>query len=157
MSPVQRREAVEATPRDRGTAEARPFADLLNQLFETVLDANGQPYTGKRVSAEANARGYTLSDAYISQLRAGRAKSPSYRTVEALACAFDVSVTHFLANPNIDGPRRGARRPGDDGGAHLTLSPDTARRITDLHRDLSVDTLDALIDLLHALRAEQSG
>ncbi len=158
MSPIQRPVPTAVVP------PVPAFADRLNHLFDTVRDPNGMPYTAKRISSVANAHGYTLSDAYISQLRTGKAKSPSYRTVEALARAFDVSVTHFLSNPNVDAapaapldaPDADSRKPNGSARGPMTLSPETLRHITDLHGDLSVHTIDALIELLQALRAEQS-
>lgn len=123
------------------------FAFKLGKLFEHVRDADGLPYTGKRIAERANALGYTLSDAYVSQLRSGKARTPSFRTVEAIARAFEVSVTYFLGNPAED-LARALRRQNQMTLTDTVLSEFTAAE----PGALSPETLDVLIDVLKVLR-----
>ncbi|GAB91051.1 helix-turn-helix domain-containing protein [Gordonia rhizosphera] len=124
------------------------FAQKLGYLFEHSRDENGVPYTGKKIAERANRLGYSLSDAYISQLRTGKARTPSFRTVEAIARAFDVSVTYFLANPEEDLDR--VRQQRD----YVALLATTGTFLSgaDVGR-LDPDTIDVLIDLLKVVKA----
>ncbi len=128
----------------------RTFAVSLNELFETVRDENGIPYTGKKIALKANRLGYTLSDAYISQLRTGKAKTPSFRTVEAISRAFEISVTYFLSDPDEDLKRveqqREYVRMAAETGAHLAAFR---------HEALSTPTIDVIIELLKVVKKQQ--
>ncbi|MFW0795256.1 helix-turn-helix transcriptional regulator [Gordonia sp. CPCC 205515] len=125
------------------------FAAKLGDLFTTSRDENGVPYTGKKIAERANQLGYTLSDAYISQLRTGKARTPSFRTVEAIARAFGVSVTYFLSNPDEDLDR--VRQQRDY--AHLVAETGTHLAGIDL-KALCPDTIDVIIDLLKMVKAQ---
>lgn len=125
------------------------FADKLGNLFEHSRDENGVPYTGKKIAERANALGYSLSDAYISQLRTGKARTPSFRTVEALARAFEVSVTYFLANPDEDLER--VRQQRDY--VAMLASAGTQLAGMDVSR-ICPDTIDIIIELLKMVKAQ---
>ncbi len=133
------------------TTEAPTFADRLNELFNTVRDENGVPYTGKKIAQKANQLGYTLSDAYISQLRTGKAKTPSFRTVEAISRAFEISVTFFLTDPDEDLKRVEQQREyvqmAAETGAHLAAFN---------HEAISSDTIDVVIELLKVVKNQQT-
>ena len=105
--------------------------------------------TRGRSAEKANRLGYSLSDAYISQLRTGKARTPSFRTVEAIARAFDVSVTYFLSNPEEDLERVRQQQNYvemlEATGSHLAG--------TDLG-SLCPETIDALIDLLKLVKSQ---
>ncbi|MFW0786017.1 helix-turn-helix transcriptional regulator [Gordonia sp. CPCC 206044] len=136
--------AVGPTPDDDHS-----FADKLGYLFEHSRDENGVPYTGKKIAERANSLGYSLSDAYISQLRTGKARTPSFRTVEAVARAFEVSVTYFLANPDEDLER--VRQQQD----YVELLASTGTHLSGIDvRSLCPDTIDVLIDLLKLVKAQ---
>ncbi|SIR68272.1 hypothetical protein SAMN05445060_0428 [Williamsia sterculiae] len=125
------------------------FADRLNQLFETVRDENGMTFTGKKIAARANELGYTLSDAYISQLRTGKAKTPSFRTVEAISRAFRISVTYFLSDPEEDLARVQQQREyvqmAAQTGAHLAAFQ---------HGPISPETIDMVIEVLKVMKQQ---
>ncbi len=129
----------------------KSFAELLNELFSTVRDENGIPYTAKKIALKANHLGYTLSDAYISQLRTGKAKTPSFRTVEAISRAFEISVTYFLTDPDEDLKRVEQQREyvqmAAETGAHLAAFR---------HEAISTDTLDVVIELLKVVKKQQN-
>lgn len=125
------------------------FSDKLGHLFEHTRDDSGVRYTGKRIAEKANALGYSLSDAYISQLRTGKARTPSFRTVEAIARAFEVSVTYFLANPDEDLDRAKQQRD------YVDLLATTGTHLSGI--DLSAldpQTIDVIVDLLKVVKAQ---
>jgi len=125
------------------------FAEKLAHLFEHSRDENGVRYTGKKIAEKANALGYSLSDAYISQLRTGKARTPSFRTVEAIARAFEVSVTYFLANPDEDLDR--VRQQQD----YVEMLAVTGTHLSGIDlNSLCPDTIDVMIDLLKMVRAQ---
>ncbi|MGW0036301.1 helix-turn-helix domain-containing protein [Gordonia sp. NPDC003376] len=129
--------------------DGHSFSDKLCRLFDTVRDQNGQPYTGKRIAARANALGYSVSDAYISQLRTGKARTPSFRTVEGIARAFEVSVTYFLSNPEQDVDR--VRRQQD----YVQLLAVTRGQLANVDLgSLCPDTIEAMIGLLKVLKTQ---
>ncbi|MDL9945137.1 helix-turn-helix transcriptional regulator [Gordonia sp. ABSL11-1] len=125
------------------------FAERLGYLFEHSRDENGLPYTGKKIAERANGLGYSLSDAYISQLRTGKARTPSFRTVEAIARAFEVSVTYFLANPDEDLDR--VRQQRD----YVEMLATTGTHLSGIDvRAICPDTIDVLIDLLKVVKTQ---
>ncbi|AZG48020.1 helix-turn-helix domain-containing protein [Gordonia insulae] len=141
------------TPGDRrvgpAPADEPGFAEKLGYLFEHSRDENGLPYTGKKIAERANELGYSLSDAYISQLRTGKARTPSFRTVEAIARAFEVSVTYFLANPDEDLDR--VRQQRD----YVQMLATTGTHLSGIDvRAICPDTIDVLIDLLKVVKAQ---
>ena len=125
------------------------FAAKLAELFEHSRDEDGRRYTGKRIAEKANQHGHSLSDAYISQLRTGKARTPSFKTVEAIASAFEVSVTYFLSNPSEDLDR--VQRQRDY--VEMLATTETHLSGVDLG-SLCPDTIDVMIDLLKMLRAQ---
>lgn len=131
------------------TSHDLSFAEKLAQLFEHSRDQNDHPYTGKRIAAKANALGYSLSDAYISQLRTGKARTPSFRTVEAIARAFEVSITYFLADPDEDLER--ARQQQD----YVEMLAITGSRLSTIDLgSLCPDTIAVMVDLLKVVKAQ---
>ncbi|MYR08526.1 helix-turn-helix domain-containing protein [Gordonia sp. SID5947] len=125
------------------------FAEKLGHLFEHSRDENGAPYTGKKIAERANNLGYSLSDAYISQLRTGKARTPSFRTVEAIARAFEVSVTYFLANPDEDLER--VRQQRD----YVEMLATTGTHLSGIDvQSICPDTIDVVIALLKMVKAQ---
>ncbi|MBT0565959.1 helix-turn-helix domain-containing protein [Williamsia sp. CHRR-6] len=128
---------------------SRSFADCLNELFDTVRDENGIPYTGKKIALKANRLGYTLSDAYISQLRTGKAKTPSFRTVEAISRAFEISITYFLSDPDEDLKRVEQQRE------YVAMAAETGAHLAAFrHGELSGPTIDVVIELLKLVKRQ---
>ena len=72
------------------------FAARLDELFRTVPGPDGRPFTGKAIAHRATELGFRLGESHLSQLRTGKAASPSFRTVEAIAAAFAVDIAYFL-------------------------------------------------------------
>lgn len=131
--------------------DGKSFAEYLNELFSTVRDENGIPYTGKKIALKANRLGYTLSDAYISQLRTGKAKTPSFRTVEAISRAFEISVTYFLTDPDEDLKRVEQQRE------YVQMAAETGAHLAAFRQEaISTDTLDVVIELLKVVKKQQT-
>ncbi len=85
--------AIDGRP---GDLESGLFAYRLEELFRTVPGPNGRAYSAKAIAQRSTERGFRLGESYLSQLRSGKAKSPSFRTVEGIAAAFGVDVHYFL-------------------------------------------------------------
>ena len=64
------------------------FASRLEELFRTVPGPNGRAFTAKAIAQRSTALGFRLGESYLSQLRSGKAKSPSFRTVEGISAAW---------------------------------------------------------------------
>lgn len=128
------------------------FAAKLGHLFEHSRDEGGLPYTGKKIAERANLLGYSLSDAYISQLRTGKARTPSFRTVEAISRAFEVSVTYFLSDPREDLDRVRQQQ------SYVQMLASTGTHLSGIDvTQLCPDTIDVLIDVLKLVKAQALG
>ena len=132
--------------------EQSVFAQRLEELFRNVPGPDGRPYTAKTIAKRAADRGYRIGESYLSQLRSGKAKSPSFRTVEGLAAAFDVDIRHFLTG---DGARRTQLeveqfRAMADPEVHRV-----AQRLAGLPKE-TVAVVDELVDVLHRRRGPVS-
>ncbi len=137
------------SPHGASTDDDLSFADKIGHLFEHSRDENGVRYTGKKIAEKANRLGYSLSDAYISQLRTGKARTPSFRTVEAISRAFDVSVTYFLSNPDEDLERVKQQQN------YVEMLEVTGSHLAGIDLGaLCPETIDALIDLLKLVKAQ---
>jgi transcriptional regulator with XRE-family HTH domain len=77
---------------------AKPFADRLNYLFETVHPAERKPYSNPEVAKAINgaAGEDVISGAYLWLLRSGKRDNPTKRHIEALAKFFGVPGSYFL-------------------------------------------------------------
>ncbi|QHN28313.1 XRE family transcriptional regulator [Gordonia pseudamarae] len=147
-----------AARRYDGTAEpARPrqdvvdpglFARRLEELFRTVPGPNGRAYSAKAIAARSTERGFRLGESYLSQLRSGKAKSPSFRTVEGIAAAFGVDVHYFLED-------RAAQRTRDEIDL-MRLQADTNVQLAAFRlAGLSSDSVTVVNELIKVLREQQ--
>jgi transcriptional regulator with XRE-family HTH domain len=87
-----------------GSPSPRPdFRERLNRLYDERTDANGKPYTNARIVQLINSSGLaTVTEAHMSNLRNGKGPEPRLNLVEAIAHAFGVPATYFLAGPASD-------------------------------------------------------
>lgn len=120
------------------------FAERLEQLFHTVPDPSGRRYTGSAIARRSTELGFKLGESYLSQLRSGKARTPSFRTVEGIAAAFGVDVRYFLEDDATQRTREEIDR--------LRLEADTtvheaAFRLAGLPED-SVHIVNELIKVL---------
>lgn len=67
-----------------------PLKDLVNFLFEHVLEPSGRPYLSQEVADQVE-----ISHATINQLRTGRIKKPTLPTLKELCRFFDVPLSFF--------------------------------------------------------------
>ncbi|AFA71402.1 hypothetical protein GPOL_c03290 [Gordonia polyisoprenivorans VH2] len=124
------------------------FARRLEELFRTVPGPNGRAYSAKAIAARSTERGFRLGESYLSQLRSGKAKSPSFRTVEGIAAAFGVDVHYFLED-------RAAQRTRDEIDL-MRLQADTNVQLAAFRlAGLSSDSVTVVNELIKVLREQQ--
>lgn len=124
------------------------FARRLEELFRTVPGPNGRAYSAKAIAARSTERGFRLGESYLSQLRSGKAKSPSFRTVEGIAAAFGVDVHYFLED-------RAAQRTRDEIDL-MRLQADTNVQLAAFRlAGLSSDSVTIVNELIKVLREQQ--
>ncbi len=142
-------------PNEKVTSESRPvdvepglFARRLEELFRTVPGPNGRAYSAKAIAARSTERGFRLGESYLSQLRSGKAKSPSFRTVEGISAAFGVDVHYFLE----DGAAQRTRNEIDK----LRMRADADVQLAAFRlAGLSSDKVTVVSELIKVLRQQQ--
>lgn len=72
------------------------FRLRLNELF-AAAERRGRRITNREVVLWMSDHGYAIKDAYLSQLRSGRATSPSLKIIEGLSAFFDVDSSTLLS------------------------------------------------------------
>jgi transcriptional regulator with XRE-family HTH domain len=133
-----------------GAAEVEPglFARRLEELFRTVPGPNGRAYSAKAIAQRSTSRGVRLGESYLSQLRSGKAKSPSFRTVDGIAAAFGVDVHYFLE----DSAAQRTRTEIDK----LRMQADTDIQLAAFRlAGLSSDKVTVVNELIKVLRQQQ--
>ncbi|MBB4134374.1 XRE family transcriptional regulator [Gordonia humi] len=128
--------------------EAGDFALRLDELFRNLPGPDGRPYSAKTIAQRAADRGYRIGESYLSQLRSGKARSPSFRTVEGLAAAFDVDIRHFLTDED-------SRRTRDEIEQFRAMADPEVHRVAKRLAGLPKETIavvDELVDVLHRRR-----
>ncbi|WP_267296010.1 helix-turn-helix domain-containing protein [Mycobacterium hackensackense] len=77
------------------------FTGKLNRLFAVIYPPGRGPYTSREVSLTLRMRGCDVSEPYLSQLRSGKRKQPSWRVITELAEFFGVRPQYFTdADPD---------------------------------------------------------
>ncbi|MFT3901443.1 MAG: XRE family transcriptional regulator [Gordonia sp. (in: high G+C Gram-positive bacteria)] len=136
------------TASDSSNVEPGLFARRLEELFRTVPGPNGRAYSAKAIAARSTERGFRLGESYLSQLRSGKAKSPSFRTVEGIAAAFGVDVHYFLE----DGAAQRTREEIDK----LRMQADADVQLAAFRlAGLSSDKVSVVNELIKVLREQQ--
>jgi transcriptional regulator with XRE-family HTH domain len=130
------------------TDEPGLFARRLEELFRTVPGPNGRAYSAKAIAARSTERGFRLGESYLSQLRSGKAKSPSFRTVEGIASAFGVDVHYFLED-------RAAQRTRDQIDMLRLQADEDVQRTALMLAGLSADSVVVIRELIKVLRVQQ--
>lgn len=124
------------------------FARRLEELFRTVPGPNGRAYSAKAIAARSTERGFRLGESYLSQLRSGKAKSPSFRTVEGIAAAFGVDVHYFLED-------RAAQRTRDQIDLLRLQADSDVQRTALMLAGLPSDSVTIVRELIKVLRVQQ--
>ena len=137
--------------RDSGRSAAEDvdftFAARLNRLFDCVYPPGQPRYRDADVVAGVRSLGFSISRAYLSQLRSGRRTQPTDYTIEGLAAFFRVDIRYFSDDQyyqSLNDELTLLARPRNDAVARLAIRvaslPQNARReilqaINQLHRD----------------------
>ncbi len=124
------------------------FARRLEQLFRTVPGPNGRAFSAKAIAARSTERGFRLGESYLRQLRSGKAKSPSFRTVEGIAAAFGVDVHYFLEDGEAQRTREEIDMMRMQADAEVQLA---AFRLA----GLSSESVHVVNELIKVLREQQ--
>ncbi|MFT4201186.1 helix-turn-helix domain-containing protein [Gordonia sp. (in: high G+C Gram-positive bacteria)] len=124
------------------------FARRLEELFRTVPGPNGRAYSAKAIARRSTDAGFRLGESYLSQLRSGKAKSPSFRTVEGIAAAFGVDVHYFLEDRAAQRTREELDKLRMQADADIQLA---AFRLA----GLSSDKVSVVNELIKVLRQQQ--
>ncbi|GAA2060781.1 helix-turn-helix domain-containing protein [Williamsia deligens] len=133
---------------DSEASEIGLFARRLEELFRTVPGPNGRAYSAKAIAARSTERGFRLGESYLSQLRSGKAKSPSFRTVEGIAAAFGVDVHYFLED-------REAERTRDQIDLMRLQADADVQRTALLLAGMPSDSVTIVRELIKVLRSQQ--
>ncbi len=144
----RRAESATSGVAETETLDPGLFARRLEELFRTIPGPNGRAYSAKAIAARSTERGFRLGESYLSQLRSGKAKSPSFRTVEGIAAAFGVDVHYFLED-------RAAQRTRDEIDL-MRLQADTDVQLAAFRlAGLSSDSVTVVNELIKVLREQQ--
>jgi transcriptional regulator with XRE-family HTH domain len=139
----------------------RTLAQRLDHLFDTVRRADGQEYTNEHVANAVSAKGVTISQSYIWQLRKQKKDNPTLKHLQALADFFGVPPAYFFDDAvagQIDAQIEALRAERENSGAPEVrmmamrageLSPDRRRQVMEL--------LDVVYKLEQAERGEKPG
>lgn len=116
------------------------FGSKLEHLFESVRNPDGSRIKQSEVVARAASAGVGFSEGYLSHLRTGRVKSPSFKAVEGLAAAFGVDIDYFsvVGSPSTSLSDAGVER--------------TAFRLA----GLPSEDLDVINDMITAFRTRRN-
>ena len=73
------------------------LADRLNLLFARVpRPGTNQHYSNDRAAEDLSSAGFSVTGAYLSQLRSGKKNNPSARLLAGIADLFEVPITFFF-------------------------------------------------------------
>ncbi|HEY2698551.1 MAG TPA: helix-turn-helix domain-containing protein [Pseudonocardiaceae bacterium] len=139
----------------------RTLAQRLDHLFDTVRRPDGQEYTNEHVAGAVSAKGVTISQSYIWQLRKQKKDNPTLKHLQALADFFGVPPAYFFDDAvagQIDTQIEALRTERENSGAPEVrmmamrageLSPDRRRQVMEL--------LDVVYKLEQVERGETPG
>ncbi len=111
----------------------RPYAALVEQLFQALPSPRGKPWTLQEV---ADGTGGRLSVSYLSDLRRGHVLEPSFERLALLADFFAVDIRYFLGHPD-EPPAPGGDHDALTRALATPLVPEIAARagaLTDVER-----------------------
>ena len=90
------------TASDGAEQRFNSLADRINYLFATVVDDDGDEYTGKHVVATMREQGTDISASHLSELRRGIKDNPTLRVFQGLARFFKVNVGFLTGDPRAE-------------------------------------------------------
>ncbi|MBA4858317.1 helix-turn-helix domain-containing protein [Nocardia farcinica] len=124
------------------------FKSRLNRLIERWEAEHGTTVTNAMLIERMGRAGYSVSPAYLSQLRTGRRANPSPAFLAALAEAMNAPPDYFLYGDAVDG---GGDGNSDDGLLGDVRDP-KLRGLMRAAAGLSEDSQRLLISLADKLR-----
>lgn len=122
------------------------FASRLNQLFDSLRDSEGKPWTNVAVAKAMREVGFPGAPGYLSQLRNGQRDNPTLSYVKALATVLGVSVSYFADDP------ADAQRLRDDRAVAAATRDERIEGIAMRARGLDAESLRTIEEILDSVR-----
>ncbi len=146
-------------------AGRRTLAERLDHLFATVRRPDGQEYTNEYVANAVTAKGVTISQSYIWQLRKQKKDNPTLKHLQALADFFGVPPAYFFddavagqIDEQIEALRAERERLSEAGsGTEARLMAMRAGELSPDRRRQVMELLDVVYRLEQAERGDQPG
>jgi transcriptional regulator with XRE-family HTH domain len=143
----------------------RTLAEKLDHLFNTVRRPDGQEYTNEYVANAVSAKGVTISQSYIWQLRKQKKDNPTLKHLQALADFFGVPPAYFFDDEvagQIDERIEALRTEREalretEGGPEARLMAMRAGELSPDRRRQVMELLDVVYKLEQAERGDQPG
>lgn len=125
------------------------IAERLDRLFATMTP-EGRPYSLREAADGINARAgrNVVSFQYLSLLRSGAKRQPSYEKLQAIAAWFGVSVDYFT-------DAEVARRTDDELAALALMRDRGVRSVAFRAAGLGPENLSLVVSLLEQLRSAE--
>jgi transcriptional regulator with XRE-family HTH domain len=141
----------------------RTLAERLDQLFASVPRPDGQEYTNEYVANAVTAKGVTISQSYIWQLRKQKKDNPTLKHLQALADFFGVPPAYFFddavagqIDEQIEALRAERERLSEDSsGTEAQLMAMRAGELSPDRRRQVMELLDVVYKLEQAERGDQ--
>ncbi|HEV3361919.1 MAG TPA: helix-turn-helix domain-containing protein [Pseudonocardiaceae bacterium] len=146
-------------------AGRRTLAERLDHLFDIVRRPDGQEYTNEHVANSVTAKGVTISQSYIWQLRKQKKDNPTLKHLQALADFFGVPPAYFFddavagqIDEQIETLRAERERLSEaSSGTEARLMAMRAGELSPDRRRQVMELLDVVYRLEQAERGDQPG
>ena len=146
-------------------AGRRTLAERLDHLFDTKRRPDGQEYTNEHVANAVTAKGVTISQSYIWQLRKQKKDNPTLKHLQALADFFGVPPAYFFddavagrIDAQIEALRTERERLSEaSSGTEARLMAMRAGELSPDRRRQVMELLDVVYKLEQAERGDQPG
>lgn len=142
----------------------RTLAERLDHLFDSVRRPDGQEYTNEHVAQAVSAKGVTISQSYIWQLRKQKKDNPTLKHLQALADFFGVPPAYFFddavagqIDEQIEALRAERERLSETSGSEARLMAMRAGELSPDRRRQVMELLDVVYKLEQAERGDQPG
>lgn len=140
----------------------RSLGDKLNHLFASVKPRGGQEYSNEHVASAITAKGVTISQSYIWQLRKSKKDNPTLKHLQALADFFGVPVSYFFddevtdrVNEQLEHLQAQQERLSElAGGSEAQMIAMRAGELSPARRQQVIDLLDVVYRLEQSERGD---
>ncbi|MFF5233271.1 helix-turn-helix domain-containing protein [Dactylosporangium sp. NPDC000521] len=126
------------------------FAERLDELFRTVRDGSGRPYSAREVAKDLG-----KSHTHVNNLRSGKVE-PRIGEVERLARFFRVTVDYLLGGGTTD-PVPAAERPHDAFEAALRQPGVQRVAMRMVEQQLSVEGAETILRIIDEVARLENG